>query len=499
MATQWYFQSRRKISPFFALFPPRIISTEYLREVVGDAFNQVLVLYEDGCYQFFMDAPSQERIGALLFERVRREPTYVRKLTAEVEERGRKLLAVARRFLDGDLESRPLSALRRIFHRYREAYNAMFARGVVAVLIDRPLIAHLQGVLAKRIPNDSERFAEVFTMLSTSSEVNWHLKEDEQLAAIARRARKTAPFARALASGSLTVEGIASFPEIQSALARHHERFGWLVHDYEGDSWTFADIVDRFIEHARFSGSWPASVRTRVKTITDTQGSILGRFSISAQDAALFESLRHCVYLKHFRKNFDVRACLGLDRFFENLSARTMLGREALLALSPEEVESLLDGAAYSTEELLARRKKSAYLTEGGKVQVFTGDASEPWFAEASVERELPAEGMVRGLTASPGRATGPARIVLDAAGLKKILVGDVMVVMDVLPEYLSVLRRCHALVADGGATITSHVATIAREVGLPTLVGALNASRIFTDGMPIEVNATEGYARVIQ
>ena len=72
------------------------------------------------------------------------------------------------------------------------------------------------------------------------------------------------------------------------------------------------------------------------------------------------------------------------------------------------------------------------------------------------------------------------------------------MIVMDVLPEYLSVLRRCSALIADGGATITSHVATIAREVGLPALVGALNASKIFKEGELVEVNATEGYARAV-
>ncbi len=498
MSSNWYFQSRRKISPFFALFPPRIISGDALHEVIDDRYERVLVLYENGCYQFFMDEPSQQRIGEKLFERIRREPQFLRRLTTDVDHHGKRLLAASRRFLDGDLENRPLSALRRIFHRYREAYNAMFARGVIAVLVDRPLIGHLQQVLSRHVSNDSERFAEMFTMLSTSSDVNWHLKEEEQLRSIARRGLKDPAFGRAIAAGGMTPQGLASFPDVAAAAEHHHKRFGWLPHDYEGTSWALDDILARCIEYAGATGPRPVSVRQRVKTITQTQRAILERFPIASEDAALFEALRYCVYLKHFRKNFDVRACLGLDRFFDALAARTMLPRDALLALSPEEIESLLGGATFGADELLERRTRSAFITTNGTTEALTGSAAEPWFAEASVERDMPQEGMVKGLTASPGRGQGPARIVLDPQALKNIKEGDVMVVMDVLPEYLSVLRRCRALVADGGATITSHVATIAREVGLPALVGALNASRIFKDGVPIEVNATEGYAKIV-
>jgi len=499
-APRWYFQSRRKISPFFALFAPPVVSSSLLEEVIGQRFAQVLVLYEDGCYQFFLDSPSQERIAASLFERVSREPLFIRKLTEEVKQEGQKLLGIARRFLDGDLESRPSSALRRIFHRYREAYSRMFARGVSAVLVDRPLITHLQSVLAQKVQREGDPFSEVFTALSTSPDVNWHLKEEEELRSIARRALKDEQFARAVASGSMSREGLAVFPETSAALERHTERFGWLPHDYEASSWTPSEIADRFFEFAASakSAARVQTIRTRVAKIKHSQQFLIDRFKIEPQDAGLFEALRHCVYLKHFRKNFDVRACLGLDAFFAVLQHRSTLSHEALLALSPEEVEQLLDGATFSEAELLARRGRSAFLTEDGATSIFTGSQTDPWFAQASVDQDIADTNMVRGLTACPGRAEGPTRLVLDLAGLKKITQGDVMIVMDVLPEYLSVLRRCSALIADGGATITSHVATIAREVGLPALVGALNASKIFKEGALVEVNATEGWARAL-
>ena len=497
---QWYFQSRRKISPFFALFAPPVVSSSLLEEAIGERFKEVLVLYEDGCYQFFLDAPSQERIAATLLERVKREPTFVRKLTDEVKVEGQKLLGVARRFLDGDLESRPSSALRRIFHRYREAYSRMFARGVAAVLVDRPLIGHLQNVLATRVSPDGDPFSEVFTSLSTSPDVNWHLKEEEELRSIARRALRNEAFARALASDSVSLEGLAVFPETSAALQRHTERFGWLPHDYEAQSWTPQEIAERFFEFARpvQNRERIQTVRTRVAKIRSSQQFLIDRLKIEPQDASLFEALRHCVYLKHFRKNFDVRACLGLDAFFDVLEHRSSLSREALLALSPDEVEQLLDGETFSEAELMARRGRSAFLTADGAITTFAGPAADSWFAEAAVDRDITETDTVHGLTACPGKAQGPTRLVLDLAGLKKVTPGDVMIVMDVLPEYLSVLRRCSALIADGGATITSHVATIAREVGLPALVGALNASKIFKEGELVEVNATEGYARAL-
>lgn len=501
MTTKWYFQSRRKISPFFALFAPPVVSSQLLEEAIGDRFKEVLVLYEDGCYQFFLDAPSQERIAAALLLRVKREPGFVQKLTEQVKVEGQKLLGIARRFLDGDhLDARPSSALRRIFHRYRESYSRMFARGVPAVLVDRALIAHLQTVLAARVQRDGDPFSEVFTALSTSPDVNWHLKEEEELRSIARRALKNEEFGRAVASGSMSLEGLAVFPETSAALERHTERFGWLPHDYEAQSWTLAEIAERLFEFATTAKSAERvqTVRTRVAKIRAAQQFLIDRFTIEPEDASLFETLRHCVYLKHFRKNFDVRACLGLDAFFDVLQHRSSLSREALLALSPDEVEQLLDGAAFSETELLARRAKSAFHTADGTISIHAGAAADPWFAQAAIDRDITETDTVHGLTACPGRAEGPTRLVLDLAGLKKITDGDVMIVMDVLPEYLSVLRRCSALIADGGATITSHVATIAREVGLPSLVGALNASKIFKEGVRVEVNATEGYARKV-
>ena len=99
---------------------------------------------------------------------------------------------------------------------------------------------------------------------------------------------------------------------------------------------------------------------------------------------------------------------------------------------------------------------------------------------------------VVAGTPASPGRYTGTVRVVLGEHQFAKIRAGDVVVCPVTSPAWSVVFPSMGALVTDSGG-ILSHPAIIAREHGIPAVVGAGNATQVLKDGQRVTVDGTTG------
>lgn len=106
-----------------------------------------------------------------------------------------------------------------------------------------------------------------------------------------------------------------------------------------------------------------------------------------------------------------------------------------------------------------------------------------------------PAEGeapLAQGLSASPGVATGRVRVLHSAADGIQLTDGEILVAPMTSPDWVSVMRRAAAVVTDSGG-MTCHAAIVSRELGIPAIVGARDATRKLHDGDVITVDATRG------
>jgi pyruvate,water dikinase len=101
-------------------------------------------------------------------------------------------------------------------------------------------------------------------------------------------------------------------------------------------------------------------------------------------------------------------------------------------------------------------------------------------------------EGLVRGLGASPGRATGPVRVVGQLDQLDKVGKGDVIVTEMTTPDMVPAMKRAGAIVTDEGG-MTSHAAIVSRELGVPAVVGTGSASKLLEDDQTITVDGEKG------
>jgi len=184
-----------------------------------------------------------------------------------------------------------------------------------------------------------------------------------------------------------------------------------------------------------------------VKT-TDVPAELRNRYSLS--DADVEQLARYALIIEeHYGRAMDIEwGKDGSDGLLYILQAR------------PETVKSQAKGKAEQRYTLKANQAKGAVLTEGRAIGQKIG--------------------------------TGPVRIVYDIKDMDQVQPGDVLVTDMTDPNWEPVMKRASAIVTNRGGR-TCHAAIIARELGIPAVVGCGDATEQLKDGMLVTVSCAEG------
>ncbi len=103
----------------------------------------------------------------------------------------------------------------------------------------------------------------------------------------------------------------------------------------------------------------------------------------------------------------------------------------------------------------------------------------------------------LRGLAASPGTYEGRARVVLGAEHFSKVEQGDVLIARTTCPSYNVLLPLLGGIVTDRGGLL-SHAAIVAREYGMPAVVGTSDATTMVPDGARVRIDGGSGEVQVL-
>jgi pyruvate,water dikinase len=113
-------------------------------------------------------------------------------------------------------------------------------------------------------------------------------------------------------------------------------------------------------------------------------------------------------------------------------------------------------------------------------------------FAETYKLKGKPPAPLVKGQAVGEKIGAGRVRIVSDASGLASVEAGDVLVAPHTNPDWEPVMKRVAAIVTDSGGR-TAHAAIVSRELGLPCIVGAGDATAVLKNGDEATVCCAEG------
>jgi len=143
----------------------------------------------------------------------------------------------------------------------------------------------------------------------------------------------------------------------------------------------------------------------------------------------------------------------------------------------------------------LIRRRKDEFRSYQALTppRVLTSDGEA---LSGAYRREHAPPGALIGLPVSAGVVEGRARVILDMADAD-LEPGDILVTPHTDPSWTPLFVAVAGLVTEVGGLMT-HGAVIAREYGLPAVVGVADATRLIPDGRRVRVHGGDGYVEIL-
>jgi phosphohistidine swiveling domain-containing protein len=200
------------------------------------------------------------------------------------------------------------------------------------------------------------------------------------------------------------------------------------------------------------------------------------------------------------RKEGEIVFYTLFNALLDEIGRRFKLHENDIFFCTEAEVLALFAGKKVAASVLSARRAGYAVIHSGEKKFLLTGIEFKKVFAIVKKSEETKE---IVGKVAMPGYAQGVVRAILhnkgdtrkDVAAFKK---GEILVTEMTRPDTIVACRRAAAIVTDEGG-VTCHAAIIAREFGIPCVIGTKIATQDLKTGMTVEVNAAAGTVKIIK
>lgn len=192
----------------------------------------------------------------------------------------------------------------------------------------------------------------------------------------------------------------------------------------------------------------------------------------------------------------------ALLRLGDLLTQRGVVGAASdVFLLEREEITSLgTDGEPLLAQVDLRRARREAQALLSPPLSL--GEPAGPWKRVEQVlsvyrpDSAPPSDDVLLGLPGSPGAASGRVRVVRDLDDFDKVQDGDVLVAPITAPAWTPLFTSVAAVVTDGGS-VFAHASVIAREFGIPAVIGTGDATSRLQDGQLVTVDGDRGEIRV--
>ena len=353
--------------------------------------------------------------------------------------------------------------------------------------------------------------AEALTGELTQGYTNSTMDASQALWEIARAASRS-PEVRDLILGSdlsTTIDALAHVAggeQLRSAFDGFLRRYGWRGEGWEAASPTWREqpaiplgIIRRMIidETPSPAGALDDVACRRRELADELEGRLQSDSAKQAEFRDLLAQVSSYVRIREDRAHWQLIAFgsfrTALLRRGEKMARAGSIDEpEDILYLLPEEIEGQDEAILATLSSVVVERREEWDRWSRVEPPHEIGVVDEA-ATEAAASAPASEDGReIRGIAASRGVVTGPARVVSDLAQGDKLLPGEVLVCKTTSPPWTVLFGRAAAVVAETGGAL-AHTAITAREYAIPCVVGARGATDRIHDGMLITVNGSEG------
>jgi phosphohistidine swiveling domain-containing protein len=379
-------------------------------------------------------------------------------------------------FLSQDLTLIANQELAANVDRYSQCFYEVSYVSVILRYLDLGLIGRFNALLSGRQDRD-----EALRLLSLPPEMTKASQEEGAVRQLAERIR-----AEQLAPDS---------PQVQEALGAIAARYRWLTCGYYNEPSRTREDYLQLLGEALGGSNHAAAAEARFRQDSEARAALLQQVDSSVRELAAFaaETSRN----KDAYKFSINKIIYYAENLFHEIARR--IGQDVVFtkSLTPEEMKILLAGGTIDEAQVAQRHTHSIIASFIGHSQLFIGAEADA-FARRYLELVAESGREFRGRVASRGYGKGKAKVVRSVNEFPKVEQGDILVVSNTTPDYVPILRRVAAIVAEEGG-LTAHVSVVSREFGIPCVVGIPRVTELIKDESVVEVDAISGVVKILE
>ena len=388
-----------------------------------------------------------------------------------------------------------------------EVFDYAWAKTMVAAVVVISAYRRLSELLAEHFGPEADTWTATLTQGYSNATVDAAQAQWE----LAQIASHSAEMRDLIVDGDLSsvqpsLRQVEGGSEFLSAFDDFLLRFGWRSEGWEAGLPTWREkperplgVIRRMITDGTASPALALDevARRRQELTSELEDRLRSDVAKSAEFQERLFAVKPYLSVREDRALWQLNACGSLRsallRRGDTMVRSGSISRaEDIFYLMPEEIEK--SGSAHGDLlELVEERKREwerwSRLTPPASIGAVETSTHPEDMGEA-------AEGEIRGMAASRGVATGPARIIRDLSEADRLMPGDVLVCRTTSPPWTVLFARASAVVTDAGGVL-AHTAITAREYGIPCVVGARGATERIRDGMVVTVDGERGVVRL--
>jgi phosphohistidine swiveling domain-containing protein len=485
---KWYVQGFNACNTFIAIGPRSALVM--MHKFLGYGHTKHLFVFNKDYLEYHYLVKDLENIGETFLSKQRENPLYFDWMISQSKRFEEKLEKYKKNFKKMDLKNIGTPNLIKLFNEvFALVWSHMgysHALEGIAYVAGPLLEKRLRELLAKK--GLENKFKEYFVAMTQPTRPSLLNKENISILKIAKSIKDV---------DKLSKEEIGK-------IRKHADEFFWIqMNYYVTDPLTEKDFIGKIktILQRRTNLSKSITQEENVyKKNTKEKERILKELDNDKELAKLLEITDKNLYWQDDRKKFMLTCVYYTSILIKELAKRYNIPFDAAKQLIPEEVkEEIL--SRIDKDNLKQRAEKCVclfYRNQGDmETEILVGKEADKFIRELRKKEAEKIDGL-SGSCASTGKATGRARVCKTINDLKEFKEGEILVTSMTRPEFVPAMRKAAAIVTDEGG-ITCHAAIVARELGIPCVIGTKNATQVLKNNDLVEVNANHGVVKILE
>jgi len=293
--------------------------------------------------------------------------------------------------------------------------------------------------------------------------------------------------------------------DLVSASRKLADSFGWMPVFTYGTPWGKDHYIRELKELLKKSSRGLGNEYSKLKNYGQIRNQevnrVMKKYQFGSEDLQKFVDFSLALDTRNEAEYLVSLAGFYLLPIYDEIARRLYVSVKQLRNLVKKEIIACLEKRADANDILQNQGKVIGWVFDRSMIHMkyLTSKEAQRFFDYLNkTANDLQGNDEFVGICASPGKVKGRARVIFYPNEGNKIKQGDILITHATTVDFLSPMKRASAFVTEIGG-LTCHAAVVAREFGVPCVVGLKNATKVIKDGDLVEVDANKGIVKIIK